>query len=331
LAVRQAQKELQVELAKLGLSKPPGPETDVARIPTVVQARVKRENAQTRLDRAKRLVASRAAPEEELTERMSELRVAHAEYDNQVLLAKAGLAAIEVKQEALAQAQQRLADTLVRAPVPSQPVPGDEDGVQYAITTRAVSEGEYVMEGAELFALVIEHPLKFRGRVPERKIGDVRVGQDAKVFSAAYPDPFDGKLTRINPAIDPATRAFEVEILIPNKDGRLKPGGFAKTGILTSLDGGAATVPLEALVQFAGVTKIFLVEAGRAKEVQVTLGTQETDWIEIAAPQLSSGAQVITSGQSAVADGSSVAVRAAGERKPSVLVSDAAGRPEVSP
>lgn len=228
-------------------------------------------------------------------------------------------------------AQQQLTDTLVRAPAPSQPIPGDKDGAHYAITMRAVAEGEYVMEGTEVFNLVIEHPLKFRGRVPERKIGEVRVGQDAKVFSAAYSEPFDGKLTRINPAIDPATRAFEVEILIPNKDGRLKPGGFAKTGILTTLDNNAATVPLEALVQFAGVTKIFLLEEGRAKEVQVTLGRQDTDWIEIAAPQLPAGAQVITSGQTAIADGTTVAVRTAGEHKPPVLVSEAAARSEVSP
>ena len=276
-------------------------------------------------------MTSRAAPEEELTERMSELRVARAEYDNQVLLAKAGIAAVLVQQEALAMAQQQLIDTVVRVPAPSQPIPGDQNRVEYAITTRAVSEGEYVMEGTELFTLVIEHPLKFRGRVPERKIGEIQVGQDAKVFTSAYPEPFDGKLTRINPAIDPATRAFEVEILIPNKDRRLKPGGFAKTGILIRLDNGAATVPLEALVQFAGVTKIFLVDAGHAKEVQVTLGTQETDWIEIAAPQLPPGAQVITSGQTAIADGSAVAVRTAGDRKAPVLVSDAAPRDEVSP
>ncbi|MEX2114317.1 MAG: efflux RND transporter periplasmic adaptor subunit [Pirellulales bacterium] len=316
LRVRQSQKELQVELAKLGLSEAPTARTDVTRIPVVVQARLRRDNAQTRLDRAKTLVQKKAAPEEELTERLSEFRVAQAEYDNQVLLAKAGIASILVKQEVLAMAEQQLKDTLVHVPAPSLAIPGGADEVEYAITQRPVSEGEYVMEGAELFKLVIEHPLKFRGRVPERRIGEVRVGQVAKVFSAAYAQPFDGEVTRINPAIDPATRAFEVEILISNPERQLKPGGFAKTGILTELDEQAVTVPLEALVSAAGVTKIFLVENGLAKEVQVNTGTQETDWVEIADPTLPAGALVVTSGQAVIADGTQIEVRAAAQSPP---------------
>jgi RND family efflux transporter MFP subunit len=330
LAVRQAQKELHVELAKLGLSELPTARTDVTRIPTVIQARLRRDNAETRLARTRKLVAQKAASEEELTERTSEHRVAQAEYDNQILLAKAGIAAILVKQEALAIAEQRLKDTLVRAPAPSEAIPGAEESVEYAVTSRSVAEGEYVMEGTELFKLVIEHPLKFRGRVPERRIGEVRVGQKAKLFASAYPDPFDGEVSRINPAVDPATRAFEVELLVPNKEGRLKPGGFAKTGILTTLDSQAPTVPLEALVHFAGVSKIFLVEDGRAKEVQVTLGMQETDWVEIATPDLPSGAQVVTSGQTAIADGTPVSVRAIPSRSATVLVSEAESRADTA-
>ncbi len=258
---------------------------------------------------------------------MSEFRVAYAEYDNQVLLARAGIAAILVKQEALAMAEQQLKDTLVHVPAPSQPVHGDGSDVEYAITKRTVAEGEYVMEGTELFTLVIEHPLKFRGRVPERRMSEVRVGQAAKVFASAYAQPFDGSVTRINPVIDPATRAFEVEILISNPERQLKPGGFAKTGILTTLDDHAVTVPLEALVNSVGVTKIFLVENGRAREVQVTVGTQETDWVEIAEPRLPADAQVVTSGQAVIADGTEIEVRAISSGTSPQPVSEVAVRP----
>lgn len=310
LNVRQAQKSLQVEVAKLGLTEPANVRTDLTKIPTIVQAQLRRDNAQTRLDRIKTLVARKVSPEEELTEKMSEFRVAQAEYDNQVLVAKAGIAAIQVKQEALAIAQQQLQDTMVRVPVPSQAVPGEEKGAGYAITRRSVSEGTYVMEGAELFELVIEQPLKFRGRVPERRSGEVRLGQKVDVHASAFQQPFPGEVTRINPAVDPKTRAFEVEVLVPNKQSDLKPGGFAKAAILTNVDDHAATVPLEALVHFAGVTKIFLVENGHAKEIQVTIGVQDTQWVEIAAPVLIEGALVVTSGQSAIADGTAVAIRA---------------------
>jgi RND family efflux transporter MFP subunit len=332
LAVRQASKELQVELAKLGLTQFPGPKTDVTKIPTVVQAQLRRDNAATRLERTKTLVSKKAAPEEELTEKMSDFRVTNAEYDNQILLARAGIAAILAKHEAVAIAEQKLKDTVVTAPAPSQAIPGGAANVEYAITGRTAAEGEYVMEGAELFQLVIEHPLKFRGRVPERRIGEVRLGQKAKVIAAAYTEMFDGEVSRINPSIDPKTRAFEVEILVPNADGRLKPGGFAKTGILTTLDQQAPTVPLEALVHFAGVSKIFLVEDGKAREVQVTIGMQEDKWVEIATPKLPVGAQVVTSGQTAIADGTAVAIReGAGETAAANLAGGSAPPAESAP
>ncbi len=182
------------------------------------------------------------------------------------------------------------------------------------------------MAGDELFKLVIERPLKFRGRVPERKSGEVRLGQRAEVYTAAYPQPFHGEVTRINPSIDPPTRTFEVEILVPNKQGELKPGAFAKTAILTALDEHAPTVPLESLVHVAGVTKIFLVVDGRAKQVLVTLGVQGTEWVEVSSPELPEGAQVVTSGQTVIADGTEVAVRAVTDQKAETLAADSAQR-----
>jgi multidrug efflux pump subunit AcrA (membrane-fusion protein) len=139
LNVRQAQRALQVELAKLGLAEVPGPNVDVTHIPTVIQARLRRENAEKRLARSKILVAKKASPEEDLIEKTSDFRVTEAEYDNQILVAKAGIAAVQVKQEALAISRQQLQDTLIRVPHPSLEVPGLEHGVTYAITARPVS------------------------------------------------------------------------------------------------------------------------------------------------------------------------------------------------
>lgn len=311
IKLRQSQRALQVELAKLGLTELPGANLDVSNVPTVVQASVKRDNAEKRMERAKNLLSRKAVAEEELTEKTSEFRVAQAEYDNQVLVAKTGIATIQVKLEDQAVAKQQLLDTLIRVPQPSQVVPGAVENVRYAISSRTVSEGSYVMPGNEVFKVVIENPLKFRGRVPERKIGEVSVGQKAAIYTSAYTKPFPGEVTRISPSIDTQTRTFAVEILVANDQAELKPGGFAKTAILTQVDEQTPTVPLEAPVHLAGVTKIFLVQDGKAKEVQVTLGVQGNDWVEIASPKLPADALVVTSGQTAIADGTAVAVRAA--------------------
>lgn len=310
LNVRQAQKSLLVELAKLGLTELPAGKVDMTHIPTVIQAQLRRDNAQKRLERARQTVALKAAPEEELTEKMSDFRVAQAEYDNQILIARASLAAIQVKQEALSISRQQLQETVIRVPEPSQPVPG-VDVASYAITSRVVAEGSYVQPGKELFKIVIERPLKFRGRVPERKSSEVQVGQKAMVLSSAYREPFPGEVTRINPSIDPQTRAFEVEIVVPNTQGQLKPGGFAKTAILTHVEPKVAVVPIEAPLQVAGVTKIFIIEGGHAKEKHVTLGVQGKHWVEVISPPLADGAMVVTSGQTAIANDTLVTVRAA--------------------
>lgn len=307
LAARQAEKALQVELAKLGLQEPPAASFDVTQIPTVVQAKLRMDNAQARFERAKSTVG--ATSREELQDRLTDYHVAQAELENQILLAKTGLATIAMKQESLAIASQQLQDTAVVAPTPTKPLPGIADQPQYAITERAVAEGSYVRSGVEVFQLVIEQPLKLRAPVPERYAGEIQLDQQANVFTAAYSEPFAGTVTRIDPAVDPVNRTFEVEILVSNPDRKLKPGGFAKVAILTRLNKQAATVPLEAPTSFAGVTKIFLVENGHAKEVPVKLGLQSLEWVEVTEPVLTPDAVVVTSGQSALADGTPVVIR----------------------
>ena len=90
LNVRQAQRALQVELAKLGLAEVPSAKVDVRHIPTVVQASLRRDNAKKRLERAMSLVERKAGTEEDVTEKRSDYQVAQAEYDNQLLAAQTG-------------------------------------------------------------------------------------------------------------------------------------------------------------------------------------------------------------------------------------------------
>jgi multidrug efflux pump subunit AcrA (membrane-fusion protein) len=145
--------------------------------------------------------------------------------------------------------------------------------------------------------------------VPERHLASIVIGQPAEVTSSAYVEPIMGKVSLINPVITPETRTYEVEILIDNSARRLKPGGFAKAKIITQQNDQAISVPLEAIVTFAGITKIFLVENNIAREVQVTPGQQGLNWVEIAAPPIASGADVVTSGQTALSNDTPVVVR----------------------
>jgi RND family efflux transporter MFP subunit len=311
LAARQAEKALQIELAKLGVKELPRPDFDVTKVPAVQQAHARLENSKLRLERVKTLAAKQASSAEELADRTADSRVMQAEYDNQLLLARAILAGALMKQESLAMAKQQLADTTVRSPTPTQEIPGVNDEAIYTVSDRAVAEGTLVRPGTQLFTLVIDKALKMKASVAERYVREIKIGQRAKVFTASSPQPVIGHVTRITPIVDPQTRTFEVEVLVPNSDGALKPGGFAKTAICVREEDRATTVPLEAVVRFAGVTKIFVLENGAAKELQVKLGLQSTQWVEVVEPAIAPEAQVVTSGQNVIAAGTPLVVRQA--------------------
>ena len=107
-----------------------------------------------------------------------------------------------------------------------------------------------------------------------------------------------------------------MEILVPNAGRRLSAGCFASAAIRTRLDPDARTIPDEALVQYAGVDKVFVVRDGKAAEVIVTLtglriecGSPESPWYRLeVAGSLRPGEAVVTSGQSKLTDGMAIRV-----------------------
>jgi multidrug efflux pump subunit AcrA (membrane-fusion protein) len=105
-----------------------------------------------------------------------------------------------------------------------------------------------------------------------------------------------------------------VEVEVPNQDGKCKPGGFAKARIKIGVSEGSPTVPLAAVYSMAGIHKIFLDDQGLAKEVQVVLGEQGKDWVEILSPALPISAQVITSGQRMLSDRVAIVQRQADQK-----------------
>ncbi|WP_397571479.1 efflux RND transporter periplasmic adaptor subunit [Schlesneria sp. T3-172] len=301
LAVQQAERALHVELAKLGLKESPLKSFDLGRIPFVAKARSIMEHAKARNDRISRLAASKTVSAEDSENAASEYRTAQAEYENQILQAEMDLATIQLKLVGLDVAREQLANTRVLVPTPTITLPGGDD-LTYVIAQRSVSEGTLVRPGSELFRLVINQILKLRVPVPERYSADVRLEQPVNVYTASSRKPITGTVTKIYPTVDATTRSFQVEIQVPNPNGILKPGSFAKAAIHTRIDPEAATVPLTSVVQFAGVTKIFVMEQGKAREIPVTLGTQTTEWVEVVEPELPADARVITSGHTMLAD-----------------------------
>ena len=183
--------------------------------------------------------------------------------------------------------------------------------LSYGITRRQVSEGQMIKEGEAVAELVIEDPIRLWSQVPEQYAEDVRVGQRVRLSTRAHPGvAIEGKVARINPSVDSASRTFQVETLVPNERGLLRPGGFAKASIITDAEAKAAVVPIDSIVRFAGVTKLFIVENGKARSINdIKTGSEGRGWVEVTSKLLPDTASVVTTGQTQLADGTPVVIR----------------------
>ena len=323
LAVAEAREALAAELAKLGLTELPPGDVNVEAVPAVRRAEVSLEDAARRLRMRKELFGKQAASKDEFELAETDLRLAEATKVQTVTEARAVVASARLRKAALDTAEQKLRDCKLTVPVPAgwaawAAVTGPGfTPLRYAVAQRLVGEGEMVraMPVTNAYRLVIDHVLKLRAAVPEQFEPEVRVGQACEVTVDAYPGRvFPGRVARKYPTIDPQSRTFQAEVAVPNAGGKLRCGGFAKAAILTRTDPAVTTVPPTAVVTFAGVNKVFVAAGDRAKAVEVGVGTRDRDWVEVTG-DLPPGAQVVTSGQTQLVDGSEIRIRPTGTDK----------------
>ncbi|MBI4745363.1 MAG: efflux RND transporter periplasmic adaptor subunit [Deltaproteobacteria bacterium] len=179
-------------------------------------------------------------------------------------------ATVKERQAALKMATKRLRDTDVVAPF---------SGV---IKERFVNAGDYVDDKSAVASVVALSPLKLKASVPERAAGDVRKGMKVFIKVEAYPGKvFEGYVVRVSPSLDTKTRTLPLEAAFSNKDGILKPGFFAKGKVVTKTADKAVFVPEEALIAFAGIKKVFIIENGEARERLIKVGERVENLLEI--------------------------------------------------
>lgn len=305
LALEERRTAVGAELARIGLTEAPAEPFDLSAVPSVARARSQAENAEARFRRAESLFAEDppVISAQEHNDARTAWDVARGGAEVELLTARAVLAQARALDAQADAAAQRLADTTIRAP-------GREGDAapRYRVAQRLASIGEYVREGTPLFRLVAGDVIRFRASVPERFAGRVKPGQPARVWVEAQADAAQGTVARLAPSIDPLSRTFLVEIAVPNREGRLKPGAFARGAIVTHRDEGVTLVPEAAIVTFAGVHRVFSVRDDKAVEHRVKLGDRWNGAVEIVGGLEASA--VVVSGAAGLAGGS--AVRAVG-------------------
>ncbi|MFP5356881.1 MAG: efflux RND transporter periplasmic adaptor subunit [Gammaproteobacteria bacterium] len=204
---------------------------------------------------------------------------------------------LAVNQSALSLAQARHDKTRITAPFAG--VAG----------LRTVSPGDYVNPGQPLVNLEALQSLKLDLRVPEAALPVLSVGQALTVELDAYPgERFTGTLYAMDPRISDTTRSIALRARLPNPDGKLRPGLFARVRIAVETKQAALMVPEEAIFPRGEQLFVYVIEDGKAAIREVRVGQRQPGRAEVVSG-LRAGETVITVGLQKIGPGTAVVAR----------------------
>src|SRR5262249_43469999 len=116
----------------------------------------------------------------------------------------------------------------------------------------------------------------------EADVQRLKLGQTAHVDLDAMPGRrFDGRVVRLAPSLDPATRTLDAEVQLPNRDGVLRAGMYGRAAIVTGIHPGALTVPVGAVQISNNRSFVYVLRGDRVQRREVQLGVDGEDWLEI--------------------------------------------------
>lgn len=238
--------------------------------PDVKKAEAELVQAKQAFDRDQELIKRQLIPRQTVDDADAMLRSKQAAYDSALQNAKNLNADIDASNAMLQLADRELRDATIRAPF---------DGF---IQKRLVSLGEFVKNQAPVMEVVRLDPLKATGEIPEKMAPWVQVGQAVELSVDAFPNKMiEGKVSRISPAVNTTTRAFAFEATVPNADGLLKPGTFARVHVATSLVEPVLTIPYAAMQYRYGNYRAYVVTGDHVVMRELKTGDRVGDRMEI--------------------------------------------------
>jgi membrane fusion protein (multidrug efflux system) len=256
--------------ARIGLGDADAESGDPTKSAEVKKAAADLANAKQKFERTKELAAQGLLPKATYDQDEAAYKAAQASYDLAVQDIR-NLQALLKNERATSQlADKKLRDTQILAPF---------DGY---VKERDVTIGQYLKVQTPVMTIVNVDPLRVRLKVPEKMAAWIPVGEEVTIAVEAYPDrTFTGKISRINPSVDPQTRSFEAEALIENHQGLLKPGFFVKATVQSKKVEQVVYVPQKALTYAYGIYKVYTIQNNKLKEKEVRIGDRAGDDVEI--------------------------------------------------
>ena len=183
---------------------------------------------------------------------------------------------------------------------------------------REVNLGQYVNAGDPIVSLQSLDPVYVDFTLPEQQLGYVAKGTAIRLVSDAAPGrTFSGKITANNPEVDPKTRNVKVQATVPNGDGTLRPGMFAKVQLVLPETASVLVVPATAVLHAPYGDSVFVITEAKdeksgatTKQAQMTtvrLGETRGDWV-VVTKGLTKGQTIATSGVFKLRNGSPVVI-----------------------
>jgi multidrug efflux pump subunit AcrA (membrane-fusion protein) len=271
LALDRAEGQLRQIEAQLGIdrSQDKRPPSD-DQIASVRQAAANRDDAVNTFKRATQLHDRGLMSQVDYDTAETRLKVAEANYQASVDNVQALKATLQDRRAAWELAQKKLNDAVIRAPVVG------------SVSERLVQPGEFIRENTPVATIVQVNPLKLKTAIQEKYAGLIRPGQTVAFAVEAFPSRmFNGKVAYVSPAVDQTTRTFPVEALVDNTERALKPGFFTKGVVRTHVDENVMAVPEDAISTLAGVSTVYVIENGKARQQQISLGARQDRLVEV--------------------------------------------------
>ena len=307
-ALRQVEAQLGIDRAK---DKQPPADEQVA---SVRQAMANRDDARAAFARAEELNTRGLLTKADRDTAETRLKVTEANYQAALDTVHSLKASLQDRRASYELAQKKLTDAVIKAPVAG------------SISERLVQPGEFIRENTPVATIVQMSPLKLKTAIQEKNASLIKPGQAVEFNVEAFLNrKFKGTIAYVSPAVDQATRTFAVEAIVDNSDRQLKPGFFAKGVVLTSVDEQVLAVPEDAVSTLAGVSTVYVIENGKARQQQIALGARQNKLVEVTSG-LKGDEMLATANLNQLATGVSVSVGKAGESGSGPAPAGASGR-----
>ena len=177
---------------------------------------------------------------------------------------RAQAAAVQAAEAQLAQTQLLLSDAVVRAPIAGQ------------VAKRYVQPGEKVAFDAPLLHIVDLARLELQAQAPVADVARIAQGAEVEVeIEGLAGQPYRGRIDRINPTTEAGSRMIAVYVMLPNDDGRLRGGMFAKVRLQVGSDAPVPALPVTAVQDDRGQSYVWIVADGRLARRNVVTGVRD--------------------------------------------------------